>query len=332
MNPLRSIALVVALGLPVSTSSEIVLASSSPALAKLQVLIVTGQGNHGWRESTAAFEATLKRTGRFDVDVAQSPARRAPQEEWENWHPRFSDYDAVVMNYRGEDWPEALKKSLESYLREGGGMFVNHSNLAAFDGWLEYESMIGLGWNPPGAGVHLIYDEESGEYLRLPPSHGPGVGHGKQHEFTVTTRAPEHPIMQGLPARWTHGKDELYHGMRGPAENVEVLATAYSDKRQWGTADHEPMVWTVAYGEGRVVVTVMGHRFSDRFQYDPARHLVNHGENGPDALFCVGFQTILARGLEWASMGEVTITVPRVFPSSEEVSIVSPEDIMWDGR
>ncbi len=332
MIVVRSIAAVMAIGWPVSVSSQAVSEPPPPAPPSLQVLIVTGQGNHGWRESSATFEATLLATGRFNVDIARSPGRRASQEEWTSWEPLFSDYDAVVLNWEGEDWPEAVKTSLERYVRAGGGMFVNHSNLGAFDDWPAYERMIGLGWNRPGAGVHVIYDDEADEYLRLPPSHGPGAGHTKQHEFAVTTRAPEHPIMRGLPAAWRHGKDELYHGLRGPAENIEVLATAYSDKLQWGTADHEPMVWTVAYGEGRVVATALGHRITDRFQYDPARHPVNHGENSSDALFCVGFQTILARGVEWASTAQVTIAAPTVFPSSEAVSIVAPELVTWDGR
>ena len=35
--------------------------------------------------------------------------------------------------------------------------------------------------------------------------------------------------MKGLPEEWMHARDELYDRMRGPAENLTVLATAYSD-------------------------------------------------------------------------------------------------------
>jgi len=48
---------------------------------------------------------------------------------------------------------------------------------------------------------------------------------------------------------------------------MTILATAYSDparEAHWGvlthgTGDHEPMVYTIRYGEGRVFGTAMGH-------------------------------------------------------------------------
>ena len=44
------------------------------------------------------------------------------------------------------------------------------------------------------------------------------------------------PITQGLPTEWLHTKDELYAQLRGPAENIDVLATAYSDPKTKGQA------------------------------------------------------------------------------------------------
>ena len=57
---------------------------------------------------------------------------------------------------------------------------------------------------------------------------GPGAGHGPQHEFQVMIRDTAHPITKSMPGLWLHRKDELYHGQRGPAADMEVLATAYS--------------------------------------------------------------------------------------------------------
>jgi type 1 glutamine amidotransferase len=94
-----------------------------------------------------------------------------------------------------------------------------------------------------------------------------------------------------------HAQDELYHGQRGPAENMTVLATAYSARG--GTGAHEPMMWVVPYGEGRVFTTVLGH--------------------GDYSMKCVGFITTLLRGTEWAATGEVTQSLPDDFPSPDEV-------------
>src|SRR5262249_7038733 len=97
---------------------------------------------------------------------------------------------------------------------------------------------------------------------------------------------------------WKHAKDELYHGQRGPAAEMHLLATAYSDKSTNGTGEHEPMIWWIPYGKGKVFTTVMGH--------------------GDYSMKCVGFQTVVARGAEWVATDKVTIPVPKDFPTAEK--------------
>jgi len=44
--------------------------------------------------------------------------------------------------------------------------------------------------------------------------------------------------------------------------------------------------------------------------------------NGPDtAMRCVGFQTMLIRGVEWAAYGAVTYPVPQDFPTASEIKL-----------
>jgi len=100
--------------------------------------------------------------------------------------------------------------------------------------------------------------------------------------------------MDGLPESWKHAEDELYELLRGPAENLMVLATAYSGSENNGSGEHEPMIMTIDYGSGRVFHTTLGH------------HVI--------AMSCAGFRTILLRGSEWAATGEVTHPVPEDFP------------------
>jgi type 1 glutamine amidotransferase len=92
----------------------------------------------------------------------------------------------------------------------------------------------------------------------------------------------------------------LYDNMRGPIENVKVLATAYSDGQKKGTGVHEPMIWTVSYGKGRVFHTPMGH--------------------DANAMRCWGFAGTLTRGTEWAATGTVTLPLPKEFPTAEKAS------------
>jgi type 1 glutamine amidotransferase len=99
-----------------------------------------------------------------------------------------------------------------------------------------------------------------------------------------------------------HATDELYHGQRGPAGNMRVLATAYSAPEQKGTGAHEPMLWVIPYGQGRVFTTLLGHSV--------------------EAMQCVGFRVTLQRGAEWAASGKMTRTeIPADFPTSGEVSV-----------
>ena len=266
---------------------------------KHKLLIIDGQNNHDWKATTPVLRRFLEQTGRFAVDVATSPPAKAPAEAWESFRPDFEQYDVVLSNYNGEPWPERVQQALEKWVSGGGGLVIVHAANNAFPQWDEWNRMIGLGWRGADYGERVTLDDE-GELVRTPKNEGPGAGHGPQHEFAVVIRDRQHPVMQGVPAEWMHAKDELYHGQRGPAQQMHILATAYSAEDKGGTGAHEPMVWWIPYGEGRVFTTVMGH--------------------ADYSMQCIGFQTITARGSEWAATGKVTLPVPEDFPSAEETS------------
>lgn len=279
----------------------LMLAQTADAAEKLKLLIVDGQNNHNWKATTPVLKQFLEETGRFDVSVATSPPKKAEPEEWEDFNPDFSQYDVVLSNYNGEEWPMRVKTNLESYVEEGGGLVIIHAANNAFPGWPAWNQMIGLGWrgNNFGPRVHL---NDEGKEVRVDKGEGPGAGHGRQHEFAVRIRDTEHPVTKGMPAEWMHVKDELYHGQRGPAQAMHILATAYSDPATGGTDTHEPMVWWIPYGKGRVFTNVMGH--------------ADYSMKG------VGFQTITARGCEWAATDKVTLPIPQNFPTAEKTSSV----------
>ena len=279
---------------------------TGPARAadKLKLLIIDGQNNHNWKAMTPPMRASLEATGRFTVDVATTPDNKAPKEAWESFRPEFTKYDAVLSNYNGQPWPERVQNALEEYVRDGGGLVVVHAANNAFEGWREWNKMIGLGWRANKFGDRLTLDDK-GEVVRTPAGEGPGSGHGPQHAYKVVVRDREHPVTKGMPAEWMHAKDELYHGQRGPAQHMQILATAYSDKSKGGTGTNEPMIWVIPYGKGRVFTTVFGHVGSPT---DPA-------------IQCVGFQTVVARGAEWAATGKVTIPIPADFPTADEVRL-----------
>jgi uncharacterized protein len=79
---------------------------------------------------------------------------------------------------------------------------------------------------------------------------------------------------------------------------MTILGTAFSDPSNNGTGEHEPMLFTIAYGKGRVFHTALGH--------DPA------------SMEGVGFIVTLLRGAEWAATGGVTQEVPADFPTADQ--------------
>lgn len=312
----------------------------------IKALIIDGQNNHGiWPKTTLMMKDYLEETGLFKVDVArtaftwQGPhndkdagmdeekrvqlLRNFPIEGGQetiivpeptadsNYKPDFSQYDVVISNFgwNAAPWPKETQAALEMYVSNGGGFVIVHAGSNSFGEWDQFNKMIGLGaWGDRSEknGPYVYYNDAN-ELVR-DTTVGVAGSHGKQYAFQIEIRDSLHPVTHGMPPRWLHAQDELYDRLRGPAEDMNVLATAYSDEEKndspfsdlRGTNRHEPMMLTVNYGNGRVFHTPMGHT-----DY---------------SMECVGFIVTLQRGTEWAATGKVSQTeIPTDFPTADSV-------------
>lgn len=310
-----------------------------PETTMLKVLILDGQNNHYvWPKTTMMMKDYLEETGLFTVDIYRmdsiwlgrkyNPSRPESYTGFIEAYPLedktydishepiktseftmdFAPYDVVVSNLGEQSslWPEKTRKNFESYMTNGGGLVVVHAANNAWGEWEEFNKMIGLGaWGgrDEETGPYVYYNE-AGELIK-DTTDGVCGSHGPEYEFELTTRAPEHPIMKGLPNKWLHTKDELYERMRGPFENATILATAFADVEKnappWdpnikGIGQHVPQLIAIEYGKGRIFHTTLGH-----FDY---------------SMEGVGFITTFQRGTEWAATGNVTQDIPDDFPTA----------------
>lgn len=247
--------------------------------SKPTVLIIDGDNPHNWRETTLVIKEVL--LPYFEVNVVTLMKDQ-------KFNPDFSLYDVLLSNYNGLPWSKDTKNRFEAFVRDGGGFVAVHAANNAFPNWQAYNEIIGLGgWNGR--------TEKNGSYLRIRDkafvsvkSSGPTGSHGVRHEFLIMSRNPNHPIMKGIPYFWMHSRDELYDRLRGPAKQLEVLGSAYSQSSTGGSGEHEPVLMAINYGKGRVFHSVLGHN--------------------REAMSGLGFQITLQRGTEWAATGKVTIS------------------------
>jgi hypothetical protein len=131
---------------------------------------------------------------------------------------------------------------------------VQHLGSASFKEWDEYVKLCGRCW-------------EMGT-----------SGHGPRGVFEANVVDKEHPITKGMDDFKVF--DELYAKLQGD-EPIDVLVSAESD---W-SGGTEPLLFTLACGEGRCVHNAFGH---DR-----------------KVIFDPNVSRLIARSVEWAATGKV---------------------------
>ncbi|MEI7837684.1 MAG: ThuA domain-containing protein [Planctomycetota bacterium] len=230
-------------------------------MEKIKTLLLSGANNHDWKYSSPVIRGQLEASGRFEVTVTEDPSKTLEDAQ------ALAGYSLIFMDYNGPEWSAAAKANFEAAVAGGTGLVVMHAADNAFDGWVEFEKMVGQLWRE-------------------------GTSHGQFHEFPVTFVDREHPITKGLPDyRQT---DELYHKLvHMHGVKCHVLATAYSAADKGGTGNQEPVHVLMQYGKGRVFHQVLGH--------------VWPGNPNLIAFESDGFRRVTLRACEFVATGKVTL-------------------------
>lgn len=184
------------------------------------ILIITGENNHAWKETTPVLRQILEAVN-YRVKVSEVPAVLQTD--------AVQSFDGILINYNSTDrWEPETESALLQYIRSGKGLIIVHAANNAFPGWREYEEMAGLIWVRGTAG-HDRY--------------GPMSVRITNHEHFITRGLEDFEIM-----------DELYHTLTKFSE-FTVLADAYSKQKQ----QYYPMILIREERKGRVFHTCLGH-------------------------------------------------------------------------
>lgn len=193
---------------------------------KLRVLLVTGEDypGHLWRDVCPLIRNNLNTAADIDCRLADDLEILATDV--------IFDYDVLVgyfKNYAPLKRDALAKKNLAAFVENGGGLVLVHFTCGAFEDWAEFEKLAGRVWDPK---------------LR---------GHDPHGKFTVEITDKTHPIVQGVEDFET--TDELYTCLKASEVPIHVLAESTSkvDGKRY------PMVFTLEYGRGRTVHTLLGH-------------------------------------------------------------------------
>ncbi len=188
---------------------------------KIRSLLVGGGTSHDFgRWFNLADVATLNATGKVEALYTETLGFV---------RPLLSSSDVLIWSSNQNMDDKSLREGIEAFADSGKGLLLVHPGLwYSWKDWPEYNRIL--------AG-------------------GGSRSHDKYGEFEVTVTEPGHPIMTGVPAKFSL-RDELYRQEIDPQGTpVQVLATGYEK----GTGKTWPVIFVVKHPKARIVGITLGH-------------------------------------------------------------------------
>ena len=177
----------------------------------------------------------------------------------------LSKYRLIIqLDYPPYGWPATAAKAFVRYIEEGRGGWIgfHHAGLLGeFDGhkmWNWFSDFMG--------GI---------QFKNYIPDFASGA---------VQVEDSLHPVMRGIPGRFTIAREEWYTWDKSPRAQVKVLASvkedSYSPDSKTKMGDH-PVIWTNPHVKARNVYIFMGH--------------------GPDLFNNPAYTALFRNAIVWAS-------------------------------
>jgi type 1 glutamine amidotransferase len=195
---------------------------------RVRGLILSGQNNHEWAETTAALLKMYNDRQGFEIDVNIDPESLTYEE--------IKKYDVLISNWN--NWPDndieldpALEKALLDYVQEGGGIVFFHAGASSY-----YSS-------------EIYHDLGIGKW-------GAETSHGLPIKAKVIKLSEEHPVTRGLNEFYIF--DEIWE-KTDLSPGSTVLASLTGNDAEDGYEIKEDAVFVKEIGKGRSFYTILGH-------------------------------------------------------------------------
>jgi type 1 glutamine amidotransferase len=200
--------------------ASLCLTSSLNAADQSRVLILAGDGNPRWRETTPEFRRILDATGRFDTHVCECPSGLS--------QALLKDVRLVIDDGAGVERGSDAGKALAEFVASGNGLVITQGGLlssrAASEIW-------------PAA---------------LKNRDVPPVGF-----LELNTSKPQHPILMGL-ASSTRIADAM-PTVVSQGDDARVIAAVRRSNSSAGRSESVPAIVVGRHGKGRTACFIIGH-------------------------------------------------------------------------
>ena len=191
-----------------------------------KVLVVTG--GHGFQREPFFRMFSENPRIRFD-EAKQGKSSEAYDRE------DLLTHDVVVLYDMVQNITDGQKARFLSLFEKGIGVVVLHHALVSYQGWPEFERIIG--------GTYPEPQDRKGKVT-------PQLGYEHDVKLPVQIVARNHPVTAGLSDFTIH--DEIYWGFRVAPDVTPLLTTTHPKSGK-------PLAWTRMEGKSRVIYLQPGH-------------------------------------------------------------------------